>query len=77
MFWPRFSCRGEPAESRRGNLTHPQERRIWVKIRILHETGKAVLIDNGTRIWIPKSQIHKIRLRDNIFEVHLKKSTVG
>jgi hypothetical protein len=50
---------------------------IWVQVRILHEIDKAVLVDNGMKTWIPKSHIHKIRLRDNIFEVHVKESTVG
>jgi len=58
-------------------LTHPKERHIWVKIRILHETEKAILIDNGMRIWIPKSRIRKIRLKNNVFEIYVKESTVG
>ncbi len=67
MFW-RFSIY---------RSMHPKERYIWAQVRILHETDKAVLVDTGMKIWIPKSQIHKIRLRDNIFEVHVKESTVG
>jgi len=31
-------------------LTHPEERYIWAQIRILHATGKAILIDNGMKI---------------------------
>lgn len=56
---------------------HPKERYIWVQIRILHETDKAVLVNNGMKTWIPKSQIHKIRLRKNIFAVYVKESTVA
>ncbi|MBA7491716.1 hypothetical protein ES702_02264 [subsurface metagenome] len=58
-------------------LMHPKERYIWVQIRILHETDKAVLVNNGMKTWIPKSQIHKIRLRKNIFAVYVKESTVA
>ncbi len=58
-------------------LMHPKERYIWVQVRILHETEKAVLVDNDTKIWIPKSRIHRIRLRNNIFEIYVKESTVG
>jgi len=67
MFWP-LSIYG---------LMHPKERYIWVQIRILHETDKAVLVNNGMKTWIPKSQIHKIRLRKNIFEIYVKESTVA
>ena len=58
-------------------LINPKERYIWVQVRILYETDKAILVDNGMKIWIPKSQIHKIRLRNNIFEIYVKESTVG
>lgn len=77
MFWPRFSCHCESAEGKRGNLNYPKERHIWVKIRILHETEKAILIDNGMKIWLPKSRIHRIRLKNNIFEIYVRESTVG
>ena len=58
-------------------LIHPKERHIRVQIRILHETDKAVLVNNDMKIWIPKSRIHGIRLRNNIFEIYVKESTVG
>ena len=58
-------------------LVYPKERYIWVQVRILHETDKAILIDNGMKIWIPKSRIHRIRLKNNIFEIYIKESTVG
>jgi len=67
----------EPSKGRRGNLVHPKERYIWTKVRILYETDKAVLVDNGMKIWIPKSRIHRIRLKNNIFEIYVKESTVG
>jgi len=67
MFWP-FSIY---------NLLYPKEKYIWAGVRILHETEKAILINNGMKIWIPKSQIYRIRLRNNIFEIYVKESTVG
>jgi len=70
-------CHCEPAEGRRGNLNYPKERYIWVQVRILRETDKAILADHGMKIWIPKSRIHGIRLRNNIFEIYVKESTVG
>jgi len=36
-----------------------------------------MLIGNGMKIWIPKSQIYGIRLRNNIFEIYVKESTGG
>ncbi len=67
MFWP-FSVYG---------LMQPKETYAWARIRIMHETSKAVLVDNGTIIWISKSRIRKIRLKNNVFEIYVKKSTVG
>ena len=67
MFWPFNIYR----------LMHPEERYIWVQVRILYETHKAILVDNGMKIWIPKSQIYGVRLRNNIFEIFVKESTVG
>jgi len=58
------------------NLINP-EKYIWAQVRILHETDKAILIDNGTKIWIPKSQINRIRLRNNIFEIYVKEGVIG
>lgn len=66
----------EPAEGRRDNLVHPKETRIWVQVPILHETDKAILVDNGMKIWILKSRIHGIKLKNNIFKIHVKESTV-
>ena len=59
------------------NLIYPKEKYIWVQIRILHETDKAILVDDGIKTWIPKSRIHGIRLRKNTFEVYVKEGTVG
>jgi len=56
---------------------YPKEECIWAPVHILHETDKAVLVDNGIKIWIPKSQIYRIRLRNNICEIYVKESTVG
>lgn len=55
---------------------HTEERYIWAKIRILYETNKAILIDNGRKFWIPKSRIYGIRLRNNFFEIYTKESTI-
>ena len=67
MFWP-FSIY---------NLLYPKEKYVWAQVRILHETDKAILVNNGMKIWIPKSRICGIRLRNNIFEIYVKESTVG
>ncbi len=67
MFWP-FNIY---------NLLYPKEKYIRVQVRILHETDKAILIDNGTKVWIPKSQICGIRLRNNTSEIYVKENTVG
>lgn len=67
MSWP-FSIR---------SLLYPQERYIWTKVRIMHETDKAILVDNGRKFWIPKSRIGGIRLKGNTFEIYVKESVVG
>ncbi|MBI4845049.1 MAG: hypothetical protein HY810_01005 [Candidatus Omnitrophica bacterium] len=48
----------------------------WFPVRILKETDKAVLVENCRKIWIPKSQIVKIRLRSGIFEVYVREDIV-
>ena len=58
-------------------LFHPAPRHVWHKVRILRETDKAILVDNGMKTWIPKSRISGIRLRNNIFEIYVRKGTVG
>jgi len=58
------------------NLLSPTEKYVWVQVRILHETDKAILVDNGTRTWISKSRIRRIRLRDNTFEIYVKENIV-
>ena len=65
MFW--FSLR---------SIFYPENRYIWVQVRIIHETDKAILVDHGRRVWIAKSQISKIRLRKGIFEVYIRKKLV-
>jgi len=87
MLWPNIFpssrgtkssvCHCESAEGRRGNLMYPKEKYVWARVRVLHETEKPILIDNGTKVWIPKSQIYGIRLRNNFFEIYVKESTVG
>ncbi len=56
-------------------IINSQEKPIWVKIRILHETNKAILVYCGRNLWIPKSRIYGIRLRNSIFEISVKEST--
>ena len=56
---------------------YPMERKIWVKIRFIHETKKAILVYcNDKKTWIPKSRIYKIRLRKGTFEIYIKESSV-
>jgi hypothetical protein len=56
---------------------HPKERYIWAQVKIIRETEKAVLVDNGRKIWIPKSRINGIRLKRDTFEIYVKESTIG
>lgn len=58
------------------HLFHSRARCAWHKVRILHETDKAILVDNGMKTWIPKSQIIRIRLQNNIFEIFIREGTV-
>ncbi len=67
MSWP-FSIR---------KAVYPEERYIWAPVRIIYETNKAILVDNGRKLWIPKSRINGVRLRNNTFEIYTKESTVG
>jgi hypothetical protein len=45
----------------------PIIKNIWIKIRFIHETDKAILVycDNE-KIWIPKSRVYKIMFQ-NLF----------
>jgi len=57
---------------------YPLGRKIWVKIRFIHETDKAILVYcDGKKIWISKSRIYKIRLRKGVFEVWVNESTIN
>ena len=67
MSWPFSNC----------NAIYTKERYIWAQIRIIHETDKAILVDNGRKTWIPKSRIYGIRLKNNAFEIYTKESVVG
>ena len=83
MFWSniflslREALATKQSQSGYGKFVYPKEKYVWAQVRILHETEKAILIDNGMKIWIPKSQIYGIRLKNNIFEIYIKESTVG
>ncbi len=65
------------SQSGYGKFVYPKEKYIWAQIRILHETDKAILVDNGMKIWIPKLRIYGIRLRNNTIEIYVKESSVG
>jgi len=58
-------------------LLRPEERYIWAQVRILHETDKAILVDNGRKFWISKSRICGIKLRNNVFELYVKESVAA
>ncbi len=58
------------------SLLYPKESYIWVKIRILHETDKAILVYIGRKLWIPKSRIYGIRLRKNVFEIYIREEVI-
>ena len=49
---------------------------IWIPVRILKETDKALLVENCRKLWIAKSQIIKIRLKDGVFEVYVRRNIV-
>lgn len=59
------------------SLLYPKKRHVWAQVRILHETDKAILVDNGMKAWIPKAWICGIRLRGNTFEVYIEESVIG
>ena len=35
------------------NPFYLREDYVWAQIKIIHETKKAILIDNGQKTWIP------------------------
>jgi len=56
---------------------YPLERKIWVKIRFIHETNKAILVYySKSKIWIPKSRTYKVRLKKGVFEIYVGESAV-
>ncbi len=56
-------------------FSYPREKKIWVKVRFVHETEKAVLVlSEGRKTWIAKSVIYKIRLRNGDFKVCVRES---
>ena len=58
-------------------LLYPKPKYVWGQVRILHETKKAILVKNVEKLWIPKSQIRKIRLRNNVFEIYVREGMFG
>jgi len=55
----------------------PPPRYVWVSVRILRETPKAVLVFTAAKFWIPKSQIRAIRLHRNVFELYVRESILA
>ena len=58
------------------SIFYPGNSYIWVQVRIIHETDKAILVDHGRKIWIAKSQIAKIILRKGIFEIYVQEQCI-
>ncbi len=59
------------------SILYPEERYIWAPVRIIYETDKAILVDNGRKFWIPKCRIYGVRLRNNTFEIYTQENTIG
>ncbi len=56
---------------------YPYQKKIWIKIRFIHETDKAILVYcNGKKLWIPKSRVYKIKLRKGVFEIWIKENII-
>ncbi len=49
-----------------------REKYIWAQVRIIHETDKAILVDNSRKFWLPKARICGIRLKGHTFEVYVR-----
>ena len=49
---------------------------VWIPVRIIKETDKAILVENCRRFWIAKSQIAEIRLKKGVFEIYVKEEVV-
>jgi len=58
-------------------LSPSKAKMTWLPVRILHETNKAILVYNGRKFWIPKSRIYGVRLRNNTFEIYVRKGSMG
>lgn len=80
--WPFFNYK---------RFLYPEDPYVWVPIRILHETKKAILVtaphviaseakqsqNDNIKIWIAKSQICGIQLKKGIFEIYVREGMVG
>ena len=56
----------------------PKNNYIWIKIKIIKETKKAILVDACcSKFWIAKSQIKKIRLKNRTFEIRVWEKIIG
>ncbi len=69
MYWL-FNRLFFPAPSFGG--PYPRPKYTWAKVRICYETEKAILVlyDNS-KLWIPKSRIKKVKLKNQSFYFYL------
>ncbi|MFQ6066561.1 MAG: hypothetical protein ACE5K3_04700 [bacterium] len=54
----------------------PKKRFVRAQILVLYETQKALLADNGMKIWIPQLQIYGVRLGNSISEIYVEERSV-
>ncbi len=59
------------------SIFYSEERFVWVKVRRLHETDKAILVLHCRKLWIPKSWLYEIKLRNKTFEIYAQESRIG
>ncbi len=58
-------------------ILHPSLRYAWCQVRILKETDKALLVYNGGKTWVPKSQIQGIRLQGFHIEIFVQEGALS
>jgi len=57
---------------------YPYQKRVWFKVRFIHETNKAILVYyNNRKAWIPKSRVYKIRLKKGVFEICVRENLIN
>ena len=56
---------------------YPRSKYIWMRVRMRHETDKAVLVlCDDAKIWIPKSRIRKVKLRNSSFWIYIREASL-